>query len=105
MIETNTIGQTIVDYADSMGYPVRADYSGRGMHGEQCLGIVVQVPLAEMVAITAVVLENMQHEDDSIDAWDIVDVLEDVRTDNMGRNTILYWPLISGAELDVPIED
>jgi hypothetical protein len=62
--------------ASNNGYSrsLRTDYSGRGMFGRTCWGIVC---------------------DDPNDV--IVDVgLKGAHTDSMGTSTIVYWPNITG---------
>jgi hypothetical protein len=39
----SVLGLRIVEYADKNGLNVRHDYSGRGMFGKQCLGVVGSV--------------------------------------------------------------
>lgn len=66
----------------------RWDYSGRGMFGDQCFGIVGSTrDLARFLLRVVPVLED--EEDVPTDIW------EDVRQDNMGLQTIFYWPGIS----------
>jgi hypothetical protein len=74
MKQTNTT-QDLIDALENSGYEWRA-YSGRGMYGAQCVGVIV--------------------EDDSI-LWQMARDLIDIeiaapRTDSMGRDIILYWP-------------
>ena len=70
------------------------DYSGRGMYGNQCIGITVEntsVLLHIIVALAA-------------DEPDLAEELCDgICSDNMGRDMIFYWPGITAehpTELD-----
>ncbi|MEK7414226.1 MAG: hypothetical protein AAB263_13005 [Planctomycetota bacterium] len=56
---------------------LRLDYSGRGMFGAQCLGIVCDDP-EDVIAEVGV---------------------KGARTDSMGKSVIVYWPSIT-APLD-----
>lgn len=69
---------------------VRTDYSGRGMYGETCLGLVVDKPDILVGLALGQVL-------DQIDA-DPFEVVSRARTDNMGRSTIIYFPGVTLAE-------
>jgi hypothetical protein len=89
----------------------RNDYSGRGMHGRQCVGIVgtmaeCQLIMAQAIknmsmALSAVAMESINPdysatEDDLADTENYFDMcinqLMNFSMDNMGRGTILYWP-------------
>ncbi len=59
---------------------IRGNYSGRGMYGAQCFGIVCNVG---NLALFCASLGSFA------DDWDWV---MSVRSDNMGRSTIWYWP-------------
>lgn len=64
--------------AEEIGGTVREDYSGRGMYGATCYGIVT---------------------DDATNCLEIAGEhgLKGARTDGMGLKTIVYWPSIEGA--------
>jgi hypothetical protein len=74
------------DFADV----IYTDYSGRGMYGATCLGIVVpsRSDAPKVVGYLAVALAE---EDGDVDA-----LLDEVATDSMGRDTIVYF---RGVEL------
>lgn len=55
-------------------------YSGRGMYGRECLGVVVDNLLTGLQAIA--------HEAGKRG----IEMPEDVHSDSMGRGAILYWP-------------
>lgn len=60
---------------------LRTDYSGRGMYGDECFGLIIDVP----DLIVGVAMRDVFGED----AWDIARA---ARTDSMGRSTIVYFP-------------
>lgn len=64
--------------AAEVGGTVRKDYSGRGMYGATCYGIVT---------------------DDSVNCIEIAAEhgLKRAEADSMGRQAIVYWPHIKGA--------
>lgn len=64
-----------------------SDYSGRAMYGSTCLGIIVTGP-ADIMRFT-LGLESVLSDDD------ILHILEDVRTDNLGLDTVLYMPRVT----------
>lgn len=77
---------TLVDVAYDAGLDedaVRADYSGRGMYGDTCVGIVGSPgELTAYVAALAVTLET-----DGLDwSW-----IGSVSQDSMGLDMIWYW--------------
>jgi hypothetical protein len=72
---------------------VRTDYSGRGMYGERCIGFVTDRPHALMLNIGKWV--------GSLDGPDglpleLVEALMDPRLDNMGLDSIVYFPSLEG---------
>jgi len=62
---------------------VRKDYSGRGMYGASCFGIVHDLPDAVLGGIIVGLFE---------DKFEAINMLESARIDNMGRSTITYFP-------------
>ncbi|AFM10457.1 hypothetical protein PIS_068 [Saccharomonospora phage PIS 136] len=85
---------------------IRTDYSGRGMAGDTCLGIVVddytnatQVGAALMMLVLAEKQDNDDF-DALYDGDDLLEVLGRTRTDSMGLDQIVYWPDITVADND-----
>jgi hypothetical protein len=75
--------------AEIMEDDLRLDYSGRGMYGDKCVGIVVEDPSALIEFVLALA-------DSGTDtSW-----LRNVRMDSMGMSTIYYWPSVSVKEDD-----
>ena len=66
----------------------RRDYSGRGMFGRSCVGIVCSGNPQEMLAGLCDFLYNNG-------IVSVKDALENICQDNMGKDTILYFPKIS----------
>lgn len=69
---------------------VREDYSGRGMYGKTCVGIVTDAPHKDIIIAT---IRVFAQDNDGLDIMDILDKVEDVipsRVDSMGLSTIYY---------------
>lgn len=65
------------------------DYSGRGMYGEQCLGIVT----SNSMELIASILEEINFQKDSKSLIDeFSQMIRNCKIDNMGYNYILYFP-------------
>jgi hypothetical protein len=72
---------------------VRWGYSGRGMYGDECVGIVCDdEDFYRLIGEVARATED--------DDWDWV---TKVRTDGMGKNTIFYWERLRLPEDDEEI--
>lgn len=68
-------------------YSIYEDYSGRGMHGQKCLGVVIKKGYSYMgflVKLTTYLDDN--------DFEDVDFSLEGVDVDNLGLDTIVYFP-------------
>lgn len=76
----------------------RADYSGRGMYGRQCVGIVGDSTCLQQVIAQVIKDAHRQSDDLDLDFDDVVDALLDYSEDSMGRDRIFYWPSIQMAE-------
>ena len=86
MTTTLTITEDDIQLVAGAAIEIRHDYSGRGMYGERCFGIV-----ADQVhhATTAVVLALADAGYSGEDLHAVVDAAE---TDDMGLQTIVYFP-------------
>lgn len=62
-------------------------YSGRGMHGKRCIGVVCYNPLKTLVDICDAV---------RTEGYEDCSVLEDACMDSMGTDYIVYFPSIEG---------
>jgi hypothetical protein len=76
---------TLVDLAEQFDGEVRA-YSGRGMYGEQCLGVTIDGDLIGFAMNLAACLAEEGH-------FDVAESLAaQACTDSLGRGSILYFP-------------
>ncbi len=95
----NTMNHTINITADELEdrliglldeVTVRNDYSGRGMYGDVCFGIVTSQSDVLVGYALGRVLEELE--------GDGFEVLAKARTDNMGYDAIIYFPGFRLAE-------
>lgn len=78
---------------------VRVRYSGRGMYGDECVGIVADDPV--LFAFDLAVLTADIDRDDPIMPSDLRDELEHIGnpcSDSMGLSTIWYWTRVTVAD-------
>lgn len=92
-------------------------YSGRAMYGKDCLGVVIpQDGLGELVANIVDHVINLASEardanDDEADdefldcVSALPDALRKLRTDNMGYDTIVYFPGVPFSDDDTDEEE
>jgi hypothetical protein len=73
--------QILEEIADEIGGRLREGYSGRGMFGKECLGIVCDDAIGCIEAAGAKGITG-------------------AKTDNMGKSMIVYWPNLSEDQLD-----
>lgn len=73
-------------------------YSGRAMYGKECVGIVTD----DLVPLVAEIAANVHEVSDGEYTHD--DFFSNYRTDNMGIDTILYFPKIKWEEEQKEIE-
>lgn len=86
-----------IDAANDAGYSLRS-YSGRGMYGDSCLGIVTE----NVVATVANVLFRIEPDNQC----DFLNVFESARTDSMGMSDIIYFPTLKVTpEIEEILED
>ena len=66
-------------------------YSGRGMSGRKCLSVQTEdgYPLMKLLSDIITGCE---------DVYEAAELLRKVRTDDMGRETVLYWPSVRVPE-------
>ncbi|SIG31200.1 hypothetical protein [Mycobacteroides abscessus] len=84
---------TLDDLDEEVSAQVRDDYSGRGMYGNTCIGVVMG-DLRFLPAITAelaYIVGELASSDDVIALTEFLWELP-TETDSMGRSTIVYWP-------------
>lgn len=76
---------------NASGYSPRS-YSGRGMYGKECVGIVTEQRLTSALAELILGCEDLDQ---------AAELVERVATDNMGRDSIiLYWPHIKWSDYE-----
>lgn len=85
----------IKQFANQNGYSYRANYSGRGMYGKECIGIVMP-GLSGLVGLVGFVVFFM--EQDGFETFEVINMLADVKTDSMGFETIFYFPYLHEDE-------
>jgi len=79
--------------SDNTQYSLYEGYSGRGMFGKKCLGVVVRSGdsfMAFLIELTKY-LDEQGVEDSDL-------VLEGVSYDELGLNTVIYFPNIKERE-------
>jgi hypothetical protein len=84
-MQTKSNLQTILEACDDCQV---CSYSGRGMSGRTCLGIVVNSSVGEVLAMLVESVDDSNREE-------IVQAVRSMRTDSMGRGVVLYWPSIA----------
>lgn len=82
------LGRIIVDAAEANGFEPRFDYSGRGMYGKKCFGIVGS--FSDIGGFFTNVAMSCQEEE--IELSDFGDCVTSVSMDNMGTESIIYFP-------------
>lgn len=94
------VEELLIEAAKETEFRVR-NYSGRGMYGRNCLGVVgesVGTIIADILKEATYLLGD---EDDPMQAMrDLMDLCGEYRTDNMGLSMIVYWPDINFGEED-----
>lgn len=78
--------ELLEEIAQEVDGSTRTDYSGRGMYGSTCVGIVASDLLQLGAAIARVVEDNDELRDE---------LLSNSRTDSMGYDTIVYWTRVT----------
>ena len=86
MILSRELEDVIREAACNSGFSIRSDYSGRGMFGRECFGVVADASVGKFVATI------LRYIDDSDILEELSRLLEDMRTDSMGLSTIFYFP-------------
>ena len=79
--------RTFIEILKATDHDVRA-YSGRGMGGNECLGVSVGCLIGQFVADVMVAMEA-----EEIDV--VADAFRKMREDSLGRGTIVYFPGIA----------
>ena len=74
----------MIELLENSGYEPRS-YSGRGMYGKNCVGVVVE----DVFALGVAVGQESRHYSEDIPS---------AKTDSMGRDIIVYWPDLAWPE-------
>ena len=77
-IRGDKIQDRLKELAEEIGGSFVTGYSGRGMFGKNCIGIICDYPLSCVEAAGAIGITG-------------------ARTDSMGLGAIVYWPHIQAA--------
>lgn len=80
-----------LERAELNDYELYDDYSGRGMNGDQCFGVVVgrdEVP--QVYFALGYAAGHTEAEDGGGPDW--TELARSARTDGMGRDVIVYFP-------------
>ena len=81
---------------EHLNYEPRS-YSGRGMFGKKCLGVVCNNPTNVVLELISFFAENVSGQSAKETCEDVVELCEMLRgssQDSMGHDTIIYWPNI-----------
>ena len=94
--------ETLLEYGPGeFDYELRS-YSGRGMYGRECLGIITDEPSKIVYAIGCAIgyLETSGASEDTIgfDLYDALEAFQTSHTDDMGQFAILYFPDVTLTE-------
>lgn len=83
--------------ADPDSFQLYKDYSGRGMYGRTCVGVVCSSGIALASAVMEEIAANYIGDDD-FDMNEVAYAFSKGSEDSMGRDTIVYFP---GTEWDL----
>lgn len=90
------------------GFEIRR-YSGRGMYGKECVGIEYDAGLGQLFADC---LEAFSHSPENKDYQleipavvleDLAEAFREMRTDALGRGTIVYFPSVAWEEGELTV--
>lgn len=82
-----SLEKVLIDFCESNELEYRTDYSGRGMFGRQCFGIVCDDPLCTLAELC----DHLRDTEGITSAYAELGV---PRIDSMGLSKILYFPCI-----------
>lgn len=105
MYEATAISKELEDFISAVcewhDIEIRTDYSGRGMYGAKCLGLVFDGTPGQLFSafINALTL------DDDYLKLELSDVFAEMASDSMGWNSIYYFPGWNFIDEDSETED
>lgn len=88
--DSNSFIETLREIVDEV-----RSYSGRGMSGEACVGVVTGDPINLILDIWKYMIGATEDEETHLM---MIKMLDGARTDNMGMRTIVYWPRLPWPE-------
>lgn len=94
------------DLIENAGYETRS-YSGRCMYGATCLGVELDDRLGDFFASILDAIASLGEEERD-EALDLASAFRSMKTDSMGRGTIVYFesvPFKDEKEADEDSED
>lgn len=94
---SNKLLELIVDLHDGEDFEVRVNYSGRGMLGEECLGIVGSDTTTVIYKIMGAIMnEYCDEKDTQLELFhELAEMLSDgSEQDSMGQQCIVYFPYV-----------
>lgn len=90
--------ETLIDLIERAGEEPQS-YSGRGMYGRKCVGVVCKNAF-DMLADISDAAIGVGDDDDGHDsvlyAW--IRLMRRTQQDSMGRDIIIYWPSVEWPE-------
>jgi len=81
--------EAIEAWCDDNDVTLRLGYSGRGMNGESCIGIVTDEDPVQASVNLSTYLAKAFPDDEAFLAE-----MRRMGRDNMGQSTIIYWPRV-----------
>lgn len=91
-----TISRNEADCLASMAdMTLMADYSGRNMYGDTCLGLMCTGPDAPELVQLGWVMREMYGESDEVGEDLLREMMSDVRTDSLGMGSVVYFPNVA----------
>ena len=85
--------QALVELIEDAGFEARA-YSGRGMYGQNCLGVTADCNPARVVA--CILLQALEAADGELN--ELLTEFQNVHCDSLGMGSIVYFPSIAWVE-------
>ena len=83
----------LIDLLEGYDFEARS-YSGRGMYGKQCVGVVVERETKLLGVVAEMVAEATDDEDRDL----LVGAFQRYEIDSLGRDSILYFPRVPWPE-------
>lgn len=81
------------------------NYSGRGMYGRTCFGVVVPRSTSSFDVAMSIIADMINTDQNQSDINEIMEALSEAREDSLGLDTILYFPNLQIDRIQSDIED